>query len=46
MDVDVFSAGEFPVGADELRPLLDSLRELKNRAFFAHLTDEAPELYT
>lgn len=45
MDVDVFTAGEFPVGSSELRPLLDSLRELKNRAFFAHLTDEAVQLY-
>lgn len=45
MDVDVFVTGEFSVEPSELRPVLDSLRNIKNRTFFAHLTEEAVELY-
>jgi uncharacterized protein (TIGR04255 family) len=45
IDVDAFCAGEFSIDARELRPLLDSLRDIKNRTFFAPLTDEAVELF-
>ena len=45
IDVDAFCQGEFSPDHLELRPLLDRLRILKNRTFFAHLTDEAVELF-
>lgn len=45
IDVDAFCAGEFSTDARELRPLLDGLRDIKNRTFFALLTDEAVELF-
>jgi len=45
IDVDAFCAGEFSIDARELRPLLDGLRDIKNRTFFALLTDEAVELF-
>jgi uncharacterized protein (TIGR04255 family) len=45
IDVDAFYAGEFSIEARELRPLLDGLRDIKNRTFFALLTDEAVQLF-
>ena len=45
IDVDAFCEGEFSIDARELRPLLDGLRDIKNRTFFALLTDEAIELF-
>lgn len=45
LDIDVFKEGDFGVGADTLQPLLQYLREIKNRLFFAFLTDEALEPY-
>lgn len=45
IDVDAFLEGEFSVDPSELRPILNSLRDIKNRTFFAHLTDEAVELF-
>jgi uncharacterized protein (TIGR04255 family) len=46
IDVDVYKVGRFPVDPGELRPLLDSLRVLRNRTFFSLLTEEAVSLYT
>ena len=45
IDVDAFVLDEFSVNADEMRPILDSLRDIKNQTFFAHLTEEAVELF-
>jgi uncharacterized protein (TIGR04255 family) len=45
LDVDAFVLDDFSVSANELRPILDSLREIKNQTFFAHLTEEAVELF-
>lgn len=45
LDIDVFVAREVEPHADALLPILEVLRSLKNRIFFALLTDEAVELY-
>jgi uncharacterized protein (TIGR04255 family) len=45
IDVDAFCEGQFSADAGELRPVLDGLRDLKNRTFFAHQTDEAVQLF-
>jgi uncharacterized protein (TIGR04255 family) len=44
LDVDVFKLVSLDPSS-ELRPLLETLRELKNRTFFALLTNEALESY-
>ena len=44
LDVDVFLAGDFNPNAENLRPHLEILRALKNRTFFALLTEEAVKL--
>lgn len=44
VDVDAFKEGEFPVEADQLRPILEGLSMLKNRTFFSLLTDDAVNL--
>ena len=46
IDVDAFRQGQFSTDTEELRPILDSLRVLKNRAFFALLTDGAVEWFS
>jgi uncharacterized protein (TIGR04255 family) len=45
IDVDVFRVGPFSVNPGELRPILDSLRVLRNGTFFSLLTEEAVSLY-
>jgi uncharacterized protein (TIGR04255 family) len=45
IDVDVFKEEALPVSAADLRPQLEVLRNFKNRAFFALLTEEAVNLY-
>jgi uncharacterized protein (TIGR04255 family) len=45
IDVDVFRAGRFSVDPGELRPILDSLRVIRNRTFFSLLTEEAVSLF-
>lgn len=45
IDVDTFRGGEFSTEADDLRVILEQLRELKNRTFFSLLTEEAIRLY-
>ncbi|OFV90127.1 MAG: hypothetical protein A3H95_13875 [Acidobacteria bacterium RIFCSPLOWO2_02_FULL_64_15] len=45
LDIDVFKIGEFSVDPGSLEPLLQRMRELKNRLFFALLTNEALEPY-
>ena len=45
LDIDVFQLGEFRADTEVWMPVLESLRELKNRVFFAFLTDAALELY-
>lgn len=45
LDIDVFKEGEFGSGSETLMPLLQHLREIKNRLFFAFLTDPALEPY-
>jgi uncharacterized protein (TIGR04255 family) len=43
IDVDAFRRADTGVSEGELRPVLDSLRILKNRVFFGTITDEAVE---
>ena len=45
LDIDVFRNGEFDLRTDTLEPMLQSLREIKNRLLFSFLTDEALEPY-
>jgi len=45
IDVDVFFTRDTPVDPEYLRTFLETLRNLKNRCFFALLTDEAVKLY-
>ena len=45
LDIDVFREHAFGVGAEELEPFLQRLREVKNTLFFSFLTDEALEPY-
>ena len=45
LDIDAFRQEELPPEAGNLRPVIDNLRDVKNRAFFALLTDEAVNLY-
>lgn len=45
IDVDTFRPGEFSTNAHDLRPILNELRILKNRAFSALLSDEAINLF-
>jgi uncharacterized protein (TIGR04255 family) len=45
LDVDVFVQELLPTEPAELRPKLDTLRDVKNRAFFSLLTEEAVKLY-
>jgi uncharacterized protein (TIGR04255 family) len=45
LDIDVFRSGEFSPDGVELVAVLQRLRELKNRVFFASLTEEAVELF-
>src|SRR5712691_11459143 len=45
LDIDVFRIGEFSPDGEDLAAVLQRLRELKNRVFFASLTEEAVELF-
>jgi uncharacterized protein (TIGR04255 family) len=45
LDVDAFVMDDFSVDASRLRPVLDVLRGIKNQTFFAHLTEEAVQLF-
>jgi uncharacterized protein (TIGR04255 family) len=45
VDVDAFRPTPVGVAKDDLEPILLALRDLKNRAFFATLTDKALEGY-
>ena len=45
LDIDTFIAKQLPTTGAALRPRLEALREFKNRAFFALLTEEAIGLY-
>jgi uncharacterized protein (TIGR04255 family) len=45
LDIDVFKNGDFSVEPRSLEPILQHLREIKNRLFFAFLMDEALEQY-
>src|SRR5262245_39580507 len=45
IDCDVFMEKELPIDAAALRPLLEVLRDVKNRCFFSLLDDEAVKLY-
>lgn len=45
IDIDVFRGGSFELSAASLSPILFKLREIKNTAFFALLTEEAAKLY-
>jgi uncharacterized protein (TIGR04255 family) len=46
IDIDVFFPGAVAAEEKSIAEVLQRLRELKNRLFFALLTDEAVELYT
>ncbi len=45
IDVDAVAEGQFKPTVDGIRPVLDELRELKNRVFFGLLTDAAVRLF-
>jgi uncharacterized protein (TIGR04255 family) len=45
LDIDVMAHRDFEPDGKELAVVLQRLREVKNRVFFASLTDEALELY-
>jgi uncharacterized protein (TIGR04255 family) len=45
IDLDVFFAREIAPEADNIRPYLDTLRRIKNRTFFALLTEKTAKLY-
>jgi uncharacterized protein (TIGR04255 family) len=45
IDLDVYRQGEFSANPDDLRPVLESLRVLRNEIFFGLLTEEAVELF-
>jgi uncharacterized protein (TIGR04255 family) len=45
IDVDGFFEREFEISGSELGPALQTLRALKNRCFFALLTNEAVKMY-
>jgi len=44
VDIDAYRLADIGVAGDELRPVLESLRSLKNRAFFGSITDATVEL--
>lgn len=45
IDIDVYRQGDFSANPDDLRPVLESLRVLRNQIFFGLLTEEALELF-
>lgn len=45
LDIDVATHAEFAPGTDDVWHCLERLRELKNKAFFASITEAAAELY-
>lgn len=45
IDVDVSRVNQFSVDPKDLRPILDSLRVIRNQTFFSLLTEEAVSLY-
>jgi uncharacterized protein (TIGR04255 family) len=44
IDIDAFCTADLAVDAGALRPVLDSLRELKNRVFFGSITQRTVDL--
>jgi uncharacterized protein (TIGR04255 family) len=46
IDIDVFRGGDFGIDSDDLKPILEELRQIKNRAFFSLLTEEAVKMYS
>ena len=45
LDIDVFRLADLGVHADELRPTLETLRDVKNEVFFGSITERTAELY-
>lgn len=45
MDIDVYKNVDFPVGSSEPWELLETMRDLKNQAFFGSLTEKALDLF-
>jgi hypothetical protein len=45
LDIDVFRAASFAVGEDEMWVALEDFRNLKNDAFFDHVTDKLLDQY-
>jgi uncharacterized protein (TIGR04255 family) len=45
LDIDVFRSGVFSTHAEDLLPLLQELRQIKNQLFFSFLTNDALEPY-
>lgn len=45
IDIDAFQVGSLPIMSADLAPRLAELRTVKNRVFFALLTEEAVSLY-
>lgn len=46
LDIDAYDAKHIEPDIDEFGPLFEQLREMKNRIFFATLTDSAIEMFT
>lgn len=45
LDIDAYRVGTFETAPDVLRPILESLRALKNAVFFGTITEATVELY-
>ena len=45
LDIDVYREGGFPVSTDQLWPMFEPLRKLKNQFFFQSLTQKTLDLF-
>ena len=45
LDIDAYRNGPMPVGREAIRPVLESLREFKNRVFFESVTETTLRFY-
>jgi uncharacterized protein (TIGR04255 family) len=45
LDIDAYRNGPMPVGREAIRPILESLREFKNRVFFESVTETTLRFY-
>jgi uncharacterized protein (TIGR04255 family) len=45
LDIDVYKRVSFEPSSQEMWPIFQDLREMKNQIFFSHITEETVELY-